>query len=1030
MMMTKRKAVLITGSFFITLILIRIIWAFLQASPDHPRAVRGELDLRGFDFTKDRTVTLDGGWEFYPGKLVMQSDSSTISSGEGRLFIQVPGKWDSSISSHNSPYGYGSYRLRVMVNPDKELTYGVRVSNVRTSSELYVNDRLLAREGQPAKIKHQYTARSLPYTAAFKADTGEIDIVIQVANYDNSLQGGLVGSIKFGSEHAVDKEVGFSINMQVVVCVVLLIHALYALILYLIGTRQKTLIYFFMLVISAVVMTLLDDDKLLLVWLPAINYEWSIKLVLLSFIGVGAFLLQFAKSLFPEHAQNRVFRWFLVLCVIAALLIVFLPARYGLSALAVYYTLDLLACLYFLMLSLRTALKSDKNAIYLVIGLISVLTNIIGGYLKGLLDMGYYPIDLIVAFLAFASFWFKRYFHNSNQTVKLAEKLQKADKLKDDFLANTSHELRNPLHGILNIAQTVLDTGIKDQDDKNKENMKLLISVGKRMSYMLNDLLDMTRLQENGISLHIESVRVQGVASGVTDMLRFMTEGKPIRIVNDIPANFPSAMADENRLTQILFNLLHNAVKYTDQGHITIKAEVKEGKVNIVVADTGIGIDLETQQRMFAPYEQGDSGITAIGGGLGLGLSICKKLVELHGSTLEVDSTPGQGSVFSFMLPLSDASFRQFDPEAIAPGSAMYAEAAVAAASEPCGDYTGLESETDSDRPNILVIDDDAVNLKILSHLLVSEKYTVVTAASGREALAVLDTREWDLIIADIMMPHMSGYEFSRFIRERFSVSELPILLLTARSRPEDIEMGFLHGANDYVTKPVDAMELKSRVRALTGLKQSVRERLRMEAAWLQAQIQPHFLYNTLNSIAALSEIDHDKMSALLEAFGRYLRASFDFRNLQRFVPLDHELGLVRSYLYIEKERFEDRLTIRWEADSGLHLLVPPLCIQPLVENAIRHGLLSRDEGGEIHIRITQKEHEAEISVADNGIGMDEETVKRVLDSRLEGRAGVGLFNTDRRLKQIYGTGLQIRSVPNQGTIVRFIVPKIRGKKG
>lgn len=171
-------------------------------------------------------------------------------------------------------------------------------------------------------------------------------------------------------------------------------------------------------------------------------------------------------------------------------------------------------------------------------------------------------------------------------------------------------------------------------------------------------------------------------------------------------------------------------------------------------------------------------------------------------------------------------------------------------------------------------------------------------------------------------------------------------------------------------------------------------------------------------------------MSALLEAFGRYLRASFDFRNLQRFVPLDHELGLVRSYLYIEKERFEDRLTIRWEADSGLHLLVPPLCIQPLVENAIRHGLLSRDEGGEIHIRITQEEHEAEISVADNGIGMDEETVKRVLDSRLEGRAGVGLFNTDRRLKQIYGTGLQIRSVPNQGTIVRFIVPKIRGKKG
>ncbi|MFE6074866.1 ATP-binding protein [Paenibacillus sp. NPDC057886] len=1017
-MMTKRKAVLIIGSFFITLLLIRIIWAFFQASPDYSRAVQGELDLRGFDFTNDRTVTLDGEWEFYPDKFVKQSESNTISSREGRMFIPVPGKWDSLLSANNSPYGYGSYRLRIKVDPDNGLTYGIRVPNVATSSELYVNGRLLAKDGQPAKIKQQYTARGTPYTAIFKADTGEIDIVVHAANYDNSIRGGLTESIKFGSERAVEKEFGFSFNMQIVVFVVLMIHALYALILYVIGTRNKSLIYFFMLVVSTIVMTLLDDDKLLLVWLPALNYEWSIKLILLSFIGVGAFLLQFAKSLLPEHEENMVFRWFPLLCVTATLAIVLLPAGYALSALAVYYTIDLIACLYFLMFSLRTALKSDKNAIYLVFGLTCVLTNIIGGYLKGLLAMGYYPIDLIVAFLAFASFWFKRYFHVSAQTANLAEKLQKADKLKDDFLANTSHELRNPLHGILNIAQTVLDTGINDKDDKNRENMKLLISVGKRMSYMLNDLLDMTRLQENGIRLHIGSVRIQGVAPGVTDMLRFMTEGKSVRIVNNIPVNFPSVMADENRLTQILFNLIHNAVKYTDQGQITIKAEVKEGKANIVIADTGIGIDLETQQRMFGPYEQGDSGITAIGNGLGLGLSICKQLVELHGSTLEVHSITGQGSVFSFSLPFSDASSRQYETAMIAPVTA------VTASSGPLVDISKPESATDSDRPNILVIDDDAVNLNILSNLLASEKYNVVTAVSGPEALAILDTREWDLIITDIMMPHMSGYELSRFIRERFSVSELPILLLTARSRPEDIDIGFLSGVNDYVTKPVDAMELKSRVRALTELKQSVRERLRMEAAWLQAQIQPHFLYNTLNSIAALSEIDNDKMSALLEAFGHYLRASFDFRNSERLVSLDHELGLVRSYLYIEKERFEERLNIRWEVDSRLHLQVPPLSIQPLVENAIRHGLLSRVEGGEIHIRIAEKEHDMEISVADNGIGMDEETVRRVLDSRLEGRTGIGLFNTDRRLKQIYGKGLQIRSIPDQGTIISFVVPK------
>src|SRR5690625_7730878 len=119
---------------------------------------------------------------------------------------------------------------------------------------------------------------------------------------------------------------------------------------------------------------------------------------------------------------------------------------------------------------------------------------------------------------------------------------------------------------------------------------------------------------------------------------------------------------------------------------------------------------------------------------------------------------------------------------------------------------------------------------------------------SGSKALALLDLQEWDLVISDVMMQHMSGYELTRTIRERFTMTELPILLLTARSQSIDIEKGFLSGANDYVIKPVDALEIRSRVRVLTEVKRSAREQLQMEAAWLQAQIQPHFLFNTLNA--------------------------------------------------------------------------------------------------------------------------------------------------------------------------------------
>jgi sensor histidine kinase YesM len=213
-------------------------------------------------------------------------------------------------------------------------------------------------------------------------------------------------------------------------------------------------------------------------------------------------------------------------------------------------------------------------------------------------------------------------------------------------------------------------------------------------------------------------------------------------------------------------------------------------------------------------------------------------------------------------------------------------------------------------------------------------------------------------------------------------------------------------------------------VRALTDLNRSMRERLRMEAAWLQAQIQPHFLFNALNAIAALSDINLNRMRLLLDEFGKYLRASFNFQNSERLVPLEQELALVRSYLYIEKERFDGKLEIYWEIEAGVELQIPPLSIQPLVENAVRHGITLRSSGGRILIQITEFEERVEVVITDNGVGMEEETVQGLLRARSDSRQGVGLFNVDRRLKQMYGNGLQIRSYPHQGTTVSFVVPK------
>jgi two-component system, sensor histidine kinase ChiS len=193
----------------------------------------------------------------------------------------------------------------------------------------------------------------------------------------------------------------------------------------------------------------------------------------------------------------------------------------------------------------------------------------------------------------------------------------------------------------------------------------------------------------------------------------------------------------------------------------------------------------------------------------------------------------------------------------------------------------------------------------------------------------------------------------------------------------------------------------------------------------LQSQIQPHFLFNALNSISALGMIDMTKMQELLEEFSNYLRLSFDFQNTNPVVSLEHELSLVQSYLYIESVRFGNRLKIDWKMDNLIDINVPPLSIQPLVENAVKHGILQRDNGGTICIRIQKKLEYIEVSVIDDGKGMTEVELKQLFinTSSSQRRTGVGLQNTNRRLKQLYSRGLTIQSAPNQGTTVTFYIP-------
>lgn len=1019
--MSIRKVFSIVLIFIAILTVFRFTWLHLFATPDHPHAIQGELDLSNWEQISDYSITLDGEWEFYPNTFIMGNDRENES-----IFIQVPGDWTESATFPDT-YGFGSYRLKISIDPEKGSMYGIRIPNISSSSELYINGELQMQVGRPAKDKQQYEPLNFPYSTFFTTgDAREIELVIQVANYDSSLNGGIVHSLKFGLADNLIKSTSFETNIVIVACVIYLFHAMYSFIVYLVGNRDRQLLYFSLMIVCVVLGTL-SGERLLFAWLP-LNFEWGVKVTYLTMIAGGYFLLQSLRQQLPVFLRTKIFIPYAILSGVLVLLIFILQAKDNFSLHLLYNIVMLIPCLLVIFVMFRATAKIDKENIFLLLAVVAAIGSLIWLLIieAWQIEMVSYPFDLMIALTCFATYWFKQYFRILDESRKMTIKLQEADKVKDDFLVTVAHEMRNPLHGILNISQSVVEREKGILREKSVQDLELLITVGRRMSLLLNDLLELAKFRENRISIQLEDVSIHSVAESVIDMLRYMTEGKPLALVNRIPCDFPHVLADENRLNQILFNLLYNGIKYTNAGEVSVQATIEGDWAKISVSDTGIGMDEEFLEKAFHPYEQATHGTRSIDRGFGLGLAICKQLVELHGGTLRVSSKLNEGSVFTFTLKRSVTETQQ---ELIASTVEKTAEEQ-RMSNEALVEKNAIESEN-LQVIRILAVDDDPVNLKVLESIFSLAPYEIVTVTGAQEALAMLDVGKWDLVISDVMMPNMSGYALTSQIRERYSMLELPVLLLTAYGRDEDIEAGFLAGANDYVTKPMNAVELKSRVQSLTKLKRSVSERLRMEAAWLQAQIKPHFMINTFNSIVALSRLDLDRMDDLIQELSNYIRLSIDFQNTDGLAPLEYELQLVHSYLFIMKQRFGDRLNVVWEVDEHIQLDIPPLTIQPLVENAVNHGILKRSQGGETHICICIKDQGrfAEISIIDNGVGMDAVTLKQLLNRKSERRKGIGLLNIERRLKQLFGNGLKIESKLGEGTTISFMIPKTENRQ-
>lgn len=367
--------------------------------------------------------------------------------------------------------------------------------------------------------------------------------------------------------------------------------------------------------------------------------------------------------------------------------------------------------------------------------------------------------------------------------------LARAARMKDEFLASMSHELRTPLSSILGLSEILQEQLNGPLNEKQHEFLQDIEQSGRHLLSLINDILDVAKIEAGKVELNMDSVSVEGLCRASLQFIRQPVMKKQLKLSLSLDSSITQFVADPRRVKQILINLLSNAVKFTPQGGaigLEVIGDQEAGLIHFRVWDRGIGIAKENLERLFNPFTQLDSRLARQYNGTGLGLALVRRLTELHGGTVEVESSLGKGTAFTVALPLPQAksdSSKSLQKEKGPPALLKLPQA--------------------PPLRRILLAEDNEAIIRTLTTYLHSKRYLVTVARNGNEAVAHTEAQTPDLILMDIQMPVCDGLEAIRRIRANEELKSIPIIALTALAMPGDRKRCLQAGASTYLSKPV-----------------------------------------------------------------------------------------------------------------------------------------------------------------------------------------------------------------------------------
>lgn len=759
----------------------------ISAQTNYVAAVHGVLDLRNKPINDK--IELTGNWLFYWNQLVNPNDTAVI---KDRLLVEFPFKWNGYTwrGKKLPAFGYGTYRLKILLPPNHtELKLGM--PDVYSAYRLYLNGKLASSNGKVTTSEKGFEAH-WEYHAINLPNTDTINITLQISNFIHS-KGGIGKPVFIGPTEKIDlaRHRAEGIDLMLTGC--LLMGGLFFLGLYLLGSRDKAILLFALFSMVYSYRIIGTDNYVLHTLLPDINWYITARLEYMSlFLGIGLFGL-YTRYLYPIDVSNRIVNTITGVCFLFTLMSLCVPA-WLFTQLVNPFLAVMLFCLVYIPYVYSKAWRNDRpGSVYALMSAFALMS------VFGISLFHYWalipPLQL-VSFLGYLTFFFMQSLvlaHRVSFVLKKARvEAEQGLKAKSEFLSTMSHEIRTPLNSVIGMSHLLL----KNEPRKDQiEHLDVMLFSANNLLAIVNDVLDYNKIEAGKITFEHIEMDLAAIARNVVGGLQTAAHDKEITLRLDFDKKLQhKLLGDPTRLSQVISNLVHNAIKFTPSGEVVLGVEVKEQTetavtLMIFVKDTGIGIPRGKQKLIFERFTQADSSISRSFGGTGLGLAISKKILELQKSSLQLISDEGVGSIFYFIQTFEKAAKQ---PE--------------------IANVNMKPDETDKllSGISILLVDDNPMNVMVAQTYL--KRWGAVTdvAINGQEALEKLDTSKHRLVLMDLQMPVMDGYESTKKMRAN-GVS-IPIIALTA-NLPKDVEEeAFKTGFDDIVMKPFLPDELHSKV--------------------------------------------------------------------------------------------------------------------------------------------------------------------------------------------------------------------------